>query len=80
MADIKVTATVRLRKEDSGYFIDATLDAELAGGDQQQPKPSSRRSLTSLLPMSPLPPITTIFIGGAGGWGLRAGVEGVAAE
>lgn len=36
MADIKVTATVRLHKEESGFFIDATLDAELAGVDQQQ--------------------------------------------
>jgi hypothetical protein len=29
-ADIKVTATVRLHKE-NGFFIDATLDAEFAG-------------------------------------------------
>jgi lipoyl-dependent peroxiredoxin len=36
MADIKVTATVRLHKEDTGFFIDATLDAELAGVAQQQ--------------------------------------------
>jgi lipoyl-dependent peroxiredoxin len=36
MADIKVTATVRLHKEESGFFIDATLDAELKGVDQQQ--------------------------------------------
>jgi lipoyl-dependent peroxiredoxin len=36
MADIKVTATVRLHKEESGFFIDAALDAELAGVDQQQ--------------------------------------------
>ena len=36
MADIKVTATVRLHKEESGYFIDAALDAELNGVDQQQ--------------------------------------------
>jgi Ohr subfamily peroxiredoxin len=36
MADIKVTATVRLHKDDSGYFIDATLDAQLQGIDQQQ--------------------------------------------
>src|SRR5688572_29980267 len=28
-ADIKVTATVNLNKEDSGYFIDVTLNAEL---------------------------------------------------
>jgi osmotically inducible protein OsmC len=36
MADIKVTATVRLHKEESGFFIDASLNAELAGVDQQQ--------------------------------------------
>src|SRR5687767_1602393 len=36
MADVKVTATVRLHKDDTGYFIDATLDAELQGVDQQQ--------------------------------------------
>jgi Ohr subfamily peroxiredoxin len=36
MADIKVTATVQLHKEDSGYFIDAALNAEIAGVDQQQ--------------------------------------------
>src|SRR5262245_9381521 len=35
MADIKVTATVRLHKDDSGYFIDALLAAELAGVDQK---------------------------------------------
>jgi lipoyl-dependent peroxiredoxin len=35
MADIKVTATVRLHEE-SGFFIDTALDAELAGVDQQQ--------------------------------------------
>jgi lipoyl-dependent peroxiredoxin len=35
MTDIKVTATVRLHKDDSGFFIDATLNAELAGIDQQ---------------------------------------------
>src|SRR5262245_66353777 len=29
-ADIKVTATVNLNKDDSGFFIDATLNAELA--------------------------------------------------
>jgi hypothetical protein len=27
MADIKITGTVRLHKDDSSYFIDATLDA-----------------------------------------------------
>jgi Ohr subfamily peroxiredoxin len=36
MADIKVTGTVRLHKEESGFFIDGTLNAELAGVDQQQ--------------------------------------------
>ena len=36
MADIKVTATVRLHKEDSGYFIDAALNAELNGVEQKQ--------------------------------------------
>jgi Ohr subfamily peroxiredoxin len=36
MADVKVTATVRLHREDSGFFIDATLDAELKGVDQKQ--------------------------------------------
>lgn len=34
--DIKVTATVNLNKEDSGFFIDVTLNAELAGIDQAQ--------------------------------------------
>lgn len=33
-ADIKVTATVNLNKDDTGYFIDATLNAELNGVDQ----------------------------------------------
>jgi hypothetical protein len=36
MADIKVTASVRLRKEESGFFIHASLDAELAGAREQQ--------------------------------------------
>src|SRR3972149_10847943 len=36
MADIKVTATVRLHKEDTGFFIDATLDAALPTVDPQQ--------------------------------------------
>lgn len=36
MADIKVTTTVRLHKEDSGFHIDASLDCELAGVDQEQ--------------------------------------------
>lgn len=35
-ADIKVTATVNLNKEDSGYFIDATLNAELPTVEQSQ--------------------------------------------
>lgn len=33
-ADIKVTAVVNLNKDDTGYFIDATLNAELNGVDQ----------------------------------------------
>lgn len=32
--DIKVTATVNLNKDESGFFIDATLNAELNGIDQ----------------------------------------------
>jgi Ohr subfamily peroxiredoxin len=36
MAGIKVTATVRLHKDDTGYFLDETIDAELQGVDQQQ--------------------------------------------
>src|SRR5262249_23610584 len=36
MADIKVTATVRLHKEESGFFIDAALDTELPGVEQSQ--------------------------------------------
>lgn len=35
-ADIKVTATVHLNKDDSGYFIDAVLDCELSGLQQSQ--------------------------------------------
>lgn len=35
-ADIKVTATVNLNKEVSGYFIDATLNAELPTIEQSQ--------------------------------------------
>lgn len=35
-SDIKVTAVVRLNKDDSGYFIDAELDAELNGVEQAQ--------------------------------------------
>ena len=33
-ADIKVTATVNLNKDDGGYFLDVTLNAELNGIDQ----------------------------------------------
>ncbi|HEX3599425.1 MAG TPA: Ohr family peroxiredoxin [Lacipirellulaceae bacterium] len=36
MADIKVTTTVRLHKDDDGFHIDASLNAELNGVDQQQ--------------------------------------------
>lgn len=35
-SDIKVTATVNLNKDDSGFFIDVTLNAELNGIDQAQ--------------------------------------------
>ena len=35
-ADIKVTATVNLNKDDSGYFLDVTLNAELNGIEQSQ--------------------------------------------
>ena len=35
-ADITVTATVNLNKDDSGYFLDVTLNAELNGVDQAQ--------------------------------------------
>src|SRR6478609_1364317 len=35
-ADIKVTAVVNLNKDDSGFFIDAVLNAELAGIEQSQ--------------------------------------------
>lgn len=34
--DIKVTATVHLNKDDTGFFIDVTLNAELAGVEQAQ--------------------------------------------
>lgn len=34
--DIKVTAIVNLNKEDSGFFIDVTLNAELKGVEQSQ--------------------------------------------
>ena len=36
LADIKVTATVNLNKDDSGFFLDMTLNAELNGIDQAQ--------------------------------------------
>jgi lipoyl-dependent peroxiredoxin len=36
MADIKVTATVNLNKDDGGFFLDVTLNAELNGIDQAQ--------------------------------------------
>ena len=35
-ADIKVTATVNLNKDDSGFFLDVTLNAELNGVAQAQ--------------------------------------------
>ncbi len=35
-SDIKVTATVNLNKDDSGYFLNVTLNAELKGVDQAQ--------------------------------------------
>jgi lipoyl-dependent peroxiredoxin len=35
-SDIKVTATVNLNKDESGYFLDVTLNAELAGVEQAQ--------------------------------------------
>ena len=35
-SDIKVTATVNLNKDDSGFFLDATLNAELSGIDQER--------------------------------------------
>ena len=34
--DVKVTGIVNLNKDDSGYFIDVTLDAELKGVEQAQ--------------------------------------------
>jgi len=34
--DIKVSATVNLNKDDGGYFIDVTLNAELNGIEQTQ--------------------------------------------
>jgi Ohr subfamily peroxiredoxin len=35
-SDIKVTATVNLNKDESGFFLDVTLNAELSGVDQAQ--------------------------------------------
>ena len=35
-ADINVTATVNLNKDDSGFFLDVSLNAELNGVDQAQ--------------------------------------------
>ena len=35
-ADIKVAATVNLNKDDSGFFLDVTLNAELTGIDLAQ--------------------------------------------
>lgn len=35
-ADIKVTATVNLNKDDTGFFLDVTLNAELTGVEQAQ--------------------------------------------
>lgn len=35
-SDIKVTATVNLNKDDTGFFLDVTLNAELNGVDQAQ--------------------------------------------
>lgn len=35
-SDIRVTATVNLNKDDSGFFLDVTLNAELNGIDQSQ--------------------------------------------
>ena len=34
--DVKVAATVNLNKDDGGYFLDVTLNAELTGIDQAQ--------------------------------------------
>jgi len=36
VSDVKVTTTVNLNKDDSGYFLDVTLNADLAGVDQAQ--------------------------------------------
>jgi hypothetical protein len=50
MADIKVTATVRMHKEESGFFIDAALDTELAGGARAAGR-SARREGAHDLPV-----------------------------
>jgi Ohr subfamily peroxiredoxin len=34
--DVKVTATVNLNKEETGFFLDVTLNAELKGVEQKQ--------------------------------------------
>jgi osmotically inducible protein OsmC len=36
LSDIRVTATVNLNQNESGYFLDVMLSAELAGVDQAQ--------------------------------------------
>src|SRR4029077_21120769 len=36
MTDVKVTTTVRLHQDDDGFHIDATLNGELAGVDQEK--------------------------------------------
>jgi Ohr subfamily peroxiredoxin len=36
MKDVKVTATINLNKNDTGFFIDAILNAEIAGVEQAQ--------------------------------------------
>jgi lipoyl-dependent peroxiredoxin len=51
MNDIKVTATVNLNKDESGFFLDVTLNAELNGVDQTKPKRSSPRRT----PFAPTP-------------------------
>jgi Ohr subfamily peroxiredoxin len=35
-ADVNVTATVNLNKDDSGYFIDVVMNADLKGVEQSQ--------------------------------------------
>ena len=36
LSDVKVTATVNLNKDDSGFFLDVTLNAELPTVEQAQ--------------------------------------------